>query len=214
VANLLDLDVNNLKDLLSKVQQTTAKETRPEPPPEDPMNPSGLPANYQLPAPIPANLPSAIPPVRLAAPPGPPPVRITTPPAPQRFPVNPNAPPVLHHHPRPPTVHQRPRAPVPFPEKQYRPRLTPKEKNLYERAELARSIPPKQEKKVIDWNSREQEGQREERISRRPAKVVDYSAPEPVPEPPRIIDRDSESNFSYDQYREELKKTENKCYRL
>ena len=114
------------------------------------MNPSGLPANYQLPVPIPANLPSAIPPVRLAAPPGPPPVRITTSPAPQRFPINPNAPPVLHHHPRSPLVHQRPRAPVPFPQKQYRPRLTPKEKNLYERAELARSIPPKQEKIVID----------------------------------------------------------------
>lgn len=114
------------------------------------MNPSGLPADYQLPTPIPANLPSAIPPVRLAAPPGPPPVRITTPLAPQRFPINPNAPPVLHHHPRPSFVHQRPRAPVPFPQKQYRPRLTPKEKSLYERAELARSIPPKQEKKVID----------------------------------------------------------------
>ncbi|CBY43522.1 unnamed protein product, partial [Oikopleura dioica] len=199
VANLLDLDVNNLKDLLSKVQQTPAKETTPLPPPEDPMNPSGLPADYQLPTPIPANLPSAIPPVRLAAPPGPPPVRITTPLAPQRFPINPNAPPVLHHHPRPSFVHHRPRAPVPFPQKQYRPRLTPKEKSLYERAELARSIPPKQEKKVID-----REVEHEERSSRRPAKVVDYSAP--APEPPRVIDRDSESSFSYDSYRQELEK--------
>ena len=37
VANLLDLDVNNLKDLLSKVQQTHAKETTPLPSPEDPV---------------------------------------------------------------------------------------------------------------------------------------------------------------------------------
>lgn len=37
VANLLDLDVNNLKDLLSKVQQTPTKETTPLPPPEDPV---------------------------------------------------------------------------------------------------------------------------------------------------------------------------------
>ena len=37
MANLLDLDVNNLKDLLSKVQQTPAKETTALPLPEDPV---------------------------------------------------------------------------------------------------------------------------------------------------------------------------------
>ncbi|CAG5086005.1 Oidioi.mRNA.OKI2018_I69.PAR.g11082.t2.cds [Oikopleura dioica] len=152
--NLLDLDVNNLKDLLSKVQQNVPPKEA-EPPQaenaEDPENPSGLPDDYQLPVPMPEGLPSAIPPVRVVQKPVPPPVIVA-----------PNAPPVLHHqprlrHPRPPMVHQRPprhnnprynHPRPPFHQKQYRPRLTQEEKSLYERAELARSIPPKQEKKL------------------------------------------------------------------
>ena len=37
LSNLLDLDVNNLKDLLSKVQQAPAKETNPPLQPEEPL---------------------------------------------------------------------------------------------------------------------------------------------------------------------------------